>query len=680
MACLSDETIAAFAQGTLLAHQRNLAEQHIDGCPECAEVVAELAMLMPEEASIDTDEEDADQAATHDAADSVNHPLVAGTAVSRYIVTRVVGSGSGGVVYEAYDPQLRRRASLKLIRPTAAGGVSPEEFQRRMLREAQAMARLSHPNVVAVHDAGLFDGQIYIVLEFAEGETLTAWMGRARRGWREIVEVFTTVGRGLAAAHAAQIVHRDFKPDNVIVGGDGRVRLTDFGLARPVGVSSPASPAGTPAFMAPEQFDGVVDARTDQFAFCVALHWALFGRHPFRRRSDPHPGAAELGASDVAAVPDAVRVALARGLQLDPKARFASMDDLLAALTAAPAVSATDAGTGMRPPRRRPILWAAAALALGASASFGIGLYRRASTARHEAARVVGEGTTTYVGRPPSSCAQTVAQFGGAEDVTAVLGGGGCFRKNDEPTDWRSAAEACSLRGGHLAVCSSSRDCAGLASSGAPDQRYWIGLGRGHLGAITGVTDVEVPPSVAREFLRPIDAGTLLPGHDCVALEPSTPKDRRRSWSFQNCAAPLSYICQSPFWITDPSSGHAYRVFHRAAPWSEAVDNCKRIGARLVTISSDAEETFIEANFRFVAPYDNFWIGASDHEHEGTFVWATGEPFGFTAFSRGEPNAGDGDQDCLVLNRTTLRWHDRQCDLKYAALCESASAPVGRPR
>src|SRR4051794_3934114 len=229
-------------------------------------------------------------------------PLPRGSAVGRYVVLERIGSGGMGVVYAAYDPELDRKVALKLLRPDRAGAAGEAAF--RVPREAHAVTPLSDPHVVAVYDAGTFGDQVFVAMELMEGRTLRQWLGEGKRGWREIVDVFVAAGRGLAAAHAAGLVHRDFKPDNVLLGTDGRVKVADFGLARPVGVvekeGSPSSPGsgsggllaspltewgqvmGTPAYMAPEQLrGGAADARSDQFSFCVALWEALYGRKPF---------------------------------------------------------------------------------------------------------------------------------------------------------------------------------------------------------------------------------------------------------------------------------------------------------------------------------------------------------------------------------------------------------------
>lgn len=209
-----------------------------------------------------------------------------------------------------------------------------------MLAEAKALARLSSPHVVAIYDVGQIDAQVFLSMELIEGQTLRGWLLEKERSWREVLKAFVEAGKGLAAAHSAGLVHRDFKPENVLVGRDGRVRVTDFGLALDDGTrasgaksrsssSTLGSRAGTPAYMAPSQLEGgEVDTRNDQFAFCVALYEALYGVRPFKaptkRTRVVFPPEPEL--------PARVRRALARGLAHDPERRFPSIPALLGAL------------------------------------------------------------------------------------------------------------------------------------------------------------------------------------------------------------------------------------------------------------------------------------------------------------------------------------------------------------
>jgi len=270
-----------------------------------------------------------------------------GTRIGPFVVGDLLGAGEMGIVVSAHDPDLDRSVAIKLLRSDRFPGDEPAA-RAGLLGSAQAMARLSHPNVITVHQVGVADGQVYVVMERLDGGTLRSWLRRERRGWREVRDVFERAGRGLAAAHAAGVVHRDFKPENVLVGGDGRLRVTDFGLVGVAASAAPAPPAadvevtrtgtlaGTPLYMAPEQHDGKPgDARADQFAFCVALYEALFGRRPFAGDS-VEALAAEVRAGRLREpggdAPAWLRRAVCRGLCVAPEERHASMDALLEAL------------------------------------------------------------------------------------------------------------------------------------------------------------------------------------------------------------------------------------------------------------------------------------------------------------------------------------------------------------
>ncbi|MEX1364872.1 MAG: protein kinase [Nannocystaceae bacterium] len=284
--------------------------------------------------------------------------------IGRYTVVDTIGEGGMGVVLRALDPRLDRQVALKVLR-----GQLSRDVEERLRREAQAMAKLSHPNVVQVYEVGDSDGRIFVAMELVDGQTLGEWM-KQRHGWRQCVEVFVGLGEGLAAAHEQGLVHRDFKPANALIDAKGRPRVLDFGLARLTEVAETAVEVadaslasvrralivegavsasasltktgtimGTPAYMSPEQYrGGVVDARSDQFSFCVTLYEALYGERPFRGRQllavmeamvrgevSPSPPRGH-------GVPRALRSILLRGMDADPDARFSSMDELLAAL------------------------------------------------------------------------------------------------------------------------------------------------------------------------------------------------------------------------------------------------------------------------------------------------------------------------------------------------------------
>ncbi|MDX2008706.1 MAG: serine/threonine-protein kinase [Myxococcaceae bacterium] len=263
--------------------------------------------------------------------------LTRGTSLGRYIVLEAVGTGGQGVVYSAFDPQLDRKVALKLVR-VKQGGDASETQRARLLKEAQVLARLSHPNVVTVHDVGRFADQVFIAMEFMSGGTLAAWLEQPR-SQADVLEKLTQAGRGLAFAHAAGVVHRDFKPDNVLLDGRGVAHVTDFGLARDVD-GAVVMGGGTRRWMAPEQRDGrPVGPRADQYAFCLVFVQALTG---------VVPGGDELGDGPPVvppSVPPWLRQVLQRGLAVDPDARFPSMDALLSALAEDPTVARRRAAT-----------------------------------------------------------------------------------------------------------------------------------------------------------------------------------------------------------------------------------------------------------------------------------------------------------------------------------------------
>jgi hypothetical protein len=273
----------------------------------------------------------------------------------RYTILDLVGRGGMGEVYAAFDQRLDRRVALKILH--GEGTERAPRARDRLLREAQIIAKLSHPNVIVVHDVGMFEGQVFVAMDFVEGQTLAMWLVERSRTWREILATFIQAAHGLGAAHAAGLVHRDFKPQNVMVANDGAVRVTDFGLARRIDdEEAPSSEAtgrsrvdpsltqtgellGTPLYMAPEQFtDGHIDARADQFSFCVALYWALFRAHPFGGQSRDAGTAVEASTKGRNGPPPWAQRALLRGLSRDPAARWSSMKELAQALTRNPAI------------------------------------------------------------------------------------------------------------------------------------------------------------------------------------------------------------------------------------------------------------------------------------------------------------------------------------------------------
>lgn len=325
--CIDDETIAELIEGRLDATAVREVSAHLDTCDSCRGVVADVVRSLEP---------------SHDS-------------VGRYVLLDCIGAGAMGIVYTARDPDLGRKVALKLLRPDPEIPDFPEA-QARMLREAQAMAKLSHPNVITIYDVGTRGDEVFLAMELVQGGTLSEWMRAQQRSWRDVLAVFHKAGEGLAAAHEAGLVHRDFKPDNVLVGLDGRVRVTDFGLARLADRHAPASDrstgdvvsltasmtrsgtlVGTPAYMSPEQLAGKpADARSDLFSFCVALHEALYGERPFSGANLVQLAAAiERGevrrpsSARARRVPAWLRRIVESGLQASPDRRPASMRALL---------------------------------------------------------------------------------------------------------------------------------------------------------------------------------------------------------------------------------------------------------------------------------------------------------------------------------------------------------------
>jgi len=323
--------------------------------------------------------------------------LANGSSLGRFVILGLVGRGAMGEVYAAYDPNLDRKIAIKLV---GAGYESDAQAIRsRLMREAQATARISHPNVVVVYEADTLDDRVFIAMEFVDGHTLRYWLQAERRTWLEIVDVFIAAGRGLAAAHDKDLVHRDFKPDNVMVSSAGQVRVMDFGLARrgstasldpaaaapplrdlsrdviidpeatqdlssSVRSTAPGTPTaidkltrtgtvmGTPAYMSPEQFRGrYADARSDQFSFCVALYEALFEARPFggttfNELADHVANGRLIEPPESETIPSWLRILLKRGLAANPEQRFPSMNDLLAELDRRPGAARTGFANG----------------------------------------------------------------------------------------------------------------------------------------------------------------------------------------------------------------------------------------------------------------------------------------------------------------------------------------------
>ena len=292
--------------------------------------------------------------------------------IGHFVLLSELGRGGMGTVFAAYDERLDRKAAIKLLH---TGNRTSPVHRQRVLREAQAMAQVSHPNVVAVYEVDEVNGLVFIAMEFIDGITLTAWQRQPGRTWQELLGTYLQAGHGLAAAHATGLVHRDFKPDNVLVSRGGRARVLDFGLARRGDGTlttsdsgdpdmSPRSPdkltmdgvvSGTPGYMSPEQFlSAPVDARADQFSFCAALFEALFGQPPFAGKVEAEIAGNTLGGHvqprrPDSPVPEEIHRALLRGLSTNPDDRYPTMDELLAALL----LETTDSAAAAASSRKR---------------------------------------------------------------------------------------------------------------------------------------------------------------------------------------------------------------------------------------------------------------------------------------------------------------------------------------
>ncbi|HLL23121.1 MAG TPA: protein kinase, partial [Kofleriaceae bacterium] len=270
---VDDNVMTAFLAGELPAPEQSHIRGHLDDCPECRDVILHAVQQAPRR--IDAQAETLALGSDVPVRASGRRILADGTLVGPYMIEQLIGVGGMGVVYAARDSRLDRVVALKLLRNLP--GFERAQVEERMRRESKALARLSHPNVTVVYELGGADDELFVAMEYVAGETLRTWQVTPRAP-REIIATYVQAGRGLAAAHAAGLVHRDFKPDNVLIGTDGTVKVTDFGLARIAGdmttsdvlptsleLTAAGSVLGTPAYMAPEQFDATtVDARADQ--------------------------------------------------------------------------------------------------------------------------------------------------------------------------------------------------------------------------------------------------------------------------------------------------------------------------------------------------------------------------------------------------------------------------------
>ncbi|MCC6528577.1 MAG: serine/threonine protein kinase, partial [Polyangiaceae bacterium] len=524
--------------------------------------------------------------------------------IGRFVPLRRLGAGGMGVVYAARDEQLDRDVAIKLLRSDVA---ERAEDRVRMLREAQALASLAHPNVVTVYEVGFDGDRLFIAMELVRGVTLSRWLGAETRSVREVLDVFAAVGRGLAAAHVAGLVHRDLKPDNVILDESGTAKVLDFGLARRVGATpdapAPASsdpapepepepgasaagadatPAlggsvlgrdltrtgtvmGTPAYMAPEQFGGAaVDARTDQFAFSVALHEALYGARPFRGASYDALARAVLSGELAAPpagrdVPAWLRRIVVRGLSRDPADRFPSMPALLAALADDPA------------PRRRRRMRAALGLVVAAGATLGLVLGLRPPPA-------------------PPPCeggAARVAEGWGAAERAAVRAGlGSSSARHAGDTAERTVAVldgyAGAWAGMHREACLATER--GEQSGELLDARMrCLEARRGELGALGRVLAEGAPGTLDRAVAAAMSLAPLGACADAAALlaEVEPPEDAAVREAVEAVRAELRGV------MAEVLTGQSARGLERARA---ALAAAERTGYRPVVAEAALEE------------------------------------------------------------------------------------------
>jgi hypothetical protein len=373
--------LAALLAGQLPVAERESIADHAASCAACHQLLDRLVGVTRS----DRDGNARDR-----------QPLAKGTRVGRYVIGDWLGVGGMGIVYAAVDSELQRPVAIKVLRPDGGGDAFVTKGRERLMREARVLASLSHPNVVTVFDVGTHDGDLFLAMELVDGGSLNAWLSKTRT-IADIVDRLIDAGRGIAAAHAAGIVHRDVKPDNILVGRDGRTRVTDFGLARLDALAEPEGGArewpasssdltrtgarmGTPVYMAPEQHAGTADARTDQWAFCAMVYELVAGVRPFPvddlddrtkaiadgKVAPPAPGRR---------VPSWLLRLAMRGMRADPDDRWPSMSAVVDAL--------------VRGRRRRGRIVAASVIATLAVASIATTVVLARGTGESSAARPV---------------------------------------------------------------------------------------------------------------------------------------------------------------------------------------------------------------------------------------------------------------------------------------------------
>jgi serine/threonine-protein kinase len=367
--------LLGYVAGGLLAEEVLELERHVDSCPPCRQTIAGLTRL---HSSVDCRASRKAARLEPTELDPWLRLLYQGVFVDRYELIRPLGSGgSSSIVWLAHDVELGRNVAVKMLRSFAATTVD------RLRREAQAMAKLRHPNVISIYDFGRSGAYHYITMEYVQGQTLAGWLATRSGRWQQVVAVMADAGRGLAAAHRAGLIHRDFKPANILIGSDGRVQVGDFGLVATVEEACasrekivPLQPAhrpalGTTGYIAPEVYAGrPATVSSDQFSFCVTLFESLCGRKPYVGSGGRSPISRRMSPTwpDRCRAPQWVRAVVERGLSLEPERRFASLERLLVELS--------------RPSRRGWVGFVARAL----EATKGLGISARFLARRNDGA------------------------------------------------------------------------------------------------------------------------------------------------------------------------------------------------------------------------------------------------------------------------------------------------------
>ena len=471
IACPTDDELAGHLAGDVAASRAAAVGAHLDTCAACREVV--VGALRGGVVSL------ADvSAATASARLGVSRAragavLAPGTEVGRYRVERLLGAGGMGVVYVAHDTALDRRVALKVLRSDLAG--NPEALAERLFRESRLMAKARHPCVITVHDVGRDGDRVFVAMDLIEGETLGTWLRRRPRTVADVVAIFRRAGEGLAAAHRAGLIHRDFKPENVLIELEGehvtRVLVTDFGVARALAEDADAAPGeaspgrapdltatgvavGTPAYMAPEQLSGQdVDERADVFGFAVALWEALYGQRPFAgatpaeiRQAMTRPPLPPIDRPAQAArgrVPGWIQRALLAALVADRAARTPTVNALLAALDPGP-----------RRRRWQRLAAAATAVVLGGGAWLGIAAWPTPATGPSPCADGLAELAYRW---GPARAAQARTALGHARaDAEGVAAG--IMHLDERAAAWTALHQrTCKAQPGEVAACLAAR-------------------------------------------------------------------------------------------------------------------------------------------------------------------------------------------------------------------------------